>query len=527
MTTQADALDLSECDKEPIHIPGSIQPHGVLLVLEPATRCIRQAAGNTQALLGKEITQLLGEPVDTVVGPQITDALSSLASDSQEPLYVGALSVPGKPETTLDITRHYRDGLLILELEPSSKPIASVAQTIGEIRKVVAGWEECQTLQELFDLSCQSIRKLTGFDRVMTYQFLHDDTGVVVAEDKLESLDALVNHHYPASDIPKQARALYLKNPIRLIADVEYEPAPLLPAHDPTSQSTLDMSECILRSVSPIHIQYLKNLNVAASMSVSLVVNGRLWGLVSCHHTSARFVPYEVRETCRLLGRILGQLIRAHEEAAASAQAQRLTTARERLLRNLATIDSIERGVEEHLGDMRALVQADGAALIRHGKLSQTGLAPTDDQTRELVQWLLDTSQSSTFATASLVEHHAPAKAYVAKASGLLAVVVAHSGPFVLLWFRAEHLETINWAGNPHKPIEAGSKPGQLTPRKSFEDWKELVRNKAKPWAEPEVECARLFGRAIQDIRTQHFLNEMNLQSQKALAVRQALSRGD
>lgn len=524
MNSQAGTLDLTDCDKEPIHIPGSIQPHGLLVVLKADTLRVTQMAGDTENLLGKEMAELLGKPVEAVVGAELRDALVSLEADSPEPLYVGSLHLPGRQVTSLDVTRHYRKGLLILELEPSATSNLSATEAIGHIRRILVSWEEAGTLQELYDASCKSLRILTGFDRVMIYRFLEDDTGVVIAEHKADDLDALVNHHYPASDIPKQARALYLKNPIRLIADADYKPAQLFPIVDPVSGSQLDMSECSLRSVSPIHVQYLKNLNVAASMSISIIVDGRLWGLVSCHHTSARFVPYELRETCRLLGRILSQMIKALQDAARSAQSERLAAARERLLRNLANVDSVENGVAEYLKDMQQLVQADGAALIRHGKLSQTGSTPSEDQTRELVQWLLDNTRSPIFATSSLSNDHEPAKAYSIQASGLLAAVIAHSGPFVLLWFRAEHVETINWAGNPHKPIEPGSEPGQLTPRKSFEDWKETVRNKANPWSESEIDCARLFGRAIHDMRTQHILTEMNLQLQKTLAVKQALA---
>lgn len=520
-TTQP--LDLSQCDKEPIHIPGSVQPHGVLLAVDPHMQVIQQVAGDTLRFLSRVPDDLLGQPVATALGAEAASSLLLVEPDSAEPVYLGSLAMPGMPDKKMDLTAHVCSGVLLLEIEPSSAHPLTAAQGVGKIRRITTAWSATTNLQGLLKSAAQEFRQLTGFDRVMIYRFLEDETGLVAAEDKIDSLDALLNHHYPASDIPRQARALYLKSPIRVIPDGGYTPAPLIPELNPGTGQPLDMSDCSLRSVSPIHLQYLKNLNVVASMSVSIIVDEQLWGLVSCHHTSARLVPYEIREACKLLAQTLAQLIETRIETAVNTQAQHLARAREELLKKLAGSAATDESVQHYLKEVQHLVQADGAALLLHGKLTLMGSTPSKDQTQALVEWLIDAYVPTIFATKNLSDHYRPARAYAAQASGLLAVVVSHKAPFVLLWFRAEYLETINWAGNPHKPAEPGAVPGQLTPRKSFDDWKETVRYQAKPWSEAEIESAHTFGRAILDMRMQNTLQGLNTQLQKMLVDKEAL----
>ncbi len=511
-------LDLAACDREPIHIPGSIQPYGLLLTVDIETKAILQIAGDSKPFLALDAADVLGQPLDQVLEAQAIRMLGSIEPGVVEPLYLGSFTAPGAPGRKFDLTAHVSSGVFVLEFEHSSARLENPSQLLGDIRRIIVAWEAADNLTDLLGEASGQFRALTGFDRVMIYRFLENDTGVVVSEDKIDSMDALLNHHYPASDIPKQARVLYLENPIRVIADVNHVPAQLVPSLCPGTGQTLDMSHCALRSVSPVHIQYLKNMNVTASMSVSIVVDGRLWGLLSCHHKAARPVHYEMRETCKLLGQILGQTIKARLDAEKAEQAQRLTYARDELLKKMAVGGGIEQNLPDQIEDVRRLIQADGFVLFARGKLTRSGRTPTDGQTRELIEWLVGSSMPSTFATHCLAEHLESARTYAPKASGVVAVVVSNSPPSALLWFRAEYIETINWAGNPHKPIEAGTEPGRLTPRTSFEDWKETVRYQSLPWTEAEVDSARKFGRAVRDMRMQNTLHGLNAQLQRTLA---------
>lgn len=516
------SLDLTACDREPIHIPGSIQPHGFLLTLDLETLTILQAAG-TAGIFGEPAKALPGRDLPAVLGEEAAEAIRAASVGPEEPVYLGAFAPPAAPGRRFDLTAHRRDGVIVLELEPSSPAAETAAQVLGRVNRIVAALENAPDTQKLLNAACREVRRLTGFDRVMIYRFLSDGTGSVAAEERIESLPPFLNHHYPASDIPKQARALYLQNLIRVIADAGYTPVPLVPPANPVTGRPLDMSDCSLRSVSPIHVQYLKNMGVAASMSVSIVVDGALWGLIACHHMSPKLVPYEMRECCKHIGQILSQQLKAREDAEQHRQSNRFAATREAFIGTLARAQSLKDALLADVQGLKDLVPADGAAVLIGNEVRQAGHGPSAAETRALAEWLMRISPSEPFVTDRLSSLHAPAEAYAAKASGLLATMVSGEEPIVLLWFRAEHIETINWAGNPHKPVEPGGAPGQLTPRHSFETWKETVRHQSRPWSVAEVEAARRAARALLDLRQRNALNELNLQLRRTLAEKEVL----
>ncbi|MBA1159408.1 histidine kinase dimerization/phosphoacceptor domain -containing protein [Microvirga mediterraneensis] len=523
MSQPTPSLDLTSCDREPIHVPGSIQPHGILLSLDPETLIVHQAAGETRGAVGRVVDRLPGEHAEAVLGGQVVHLIRSAGMPLTEPLYLGAISAPADPCRHLDVTAHQRDGVLILELEPSTPHPETAAQTLATVRRISAELDAAPNLARLIQVASREFRRLTGFDRVMIYRFLDDGSGAVVAEAKADNLDPFLNHRYPASDIPKQARALYLQNLIRVIPDVDYRPDPLVPPLNPATGKPLDMSDCSLRSVSPIHVQYLKNMGVAASMSVSLVVDGALWGLIACHHASPKLVPCELRESCKHVGQILSQQIKAREDAELHRQTARLTTVREKYLEALVQAASIEQGLLDAIAPLTKLVPCDGAAVVVRDRVSQAGHAPSEAETRALADWLLQHDSSRPYATNSLVRHYSPAAAYAEQASGVLATVMSREEPVVLLWFRAEHIETINWAGNPHKPAEPGGGMGQLSPRSSFETWKETVRHQSRAWSLAEIEAVARLRRAVLDLSQQATLKELNVQLRRSLADKEAL----
>jgi light-regulated signal transduction histidine kinase (bacteriophytochrome) len=314
------SLDLTTCDQEPIHIPGAIQPHGCLLALEPGGAAVVQAAGDTSRLIGTRIDDLLGRSAVEVLGIDPRTAAYGLPSGAcDEALHLGSITPPARHDP-LDLFAHEQDGRLVLELEPTPPQSPTAAQLLSMVRTASAALATARDLPQLGAAAARVVRTLTGFDRVMVYRFRDDGLGEVVAEDKAPGLPPYLGHRYPAADIPRQARALYLRNLVRLIPDVSYVPAPLVPALCPTTGRPLDMSGCALRSVSPVHVQYLKNMGVAASMSVSIVRDGALWGLIACHHGTPRGVPYALREACKHVGQILAQQVAAREEAELHAQ---------------------------------------------------------------------------------------------------------------------------------------------------------------------------------------------------------------
>ncbi|MFL1875228.1 GAF domain-containing protein [Hansschlegelia beijingensis] len=309
--------DLTACDREPIHVPGAIQPHGLLLALDGDQRTIA-GAGDIEDVLG--VGDWLGKSATELLGSEIADALTAASGARAGAACIGALRGPSG--ALFDVSAQRSGGLTMVELEPAGPEGVPLGVVLGDLEAAASDFERASTVEQLCRFAAAEFRRLTGFDRVMIYQFLDDDSGSVVGEDRREGLRSFLNHRFPASDIPRQARALYLRNPIRVIPDVDYKPAPLQPAT--LDGGPIDLSDVALRSVSPIHLQYLRNMGVRASASVSIVKDGVLWGLVACHNETPLHIPFARRAACRALAGTLGRQIRAKDESDAFRERVRL-----------------------------------------------------------------------------------------------------------------------------------------------------------------------------------------------------------
>jgi two-component system, chemotaxis family, sensor kinase Cph1 len=507
--------DVADCDREPIHIPSAIQPHGTLLVVDTASDRIIQAGVGAEELLplsspplDQRSADVLGVPAAVVGGAVL----------SKEAVYISSLVGELAARSDIDITAHRSHGLIIIEIERALAARLPAAHILARVRSVSAALQAGPDVLHTCRSATRELRGLTGFARVVIYRFLEDGSGCVIAEDKDAEVPTFLNHHYPASDIPKQARELYVRNVVRVIPDVNYAPVPLAPQICPATGGPLDMSDCILRSVSPIHIQYLKNMNVRASMSVSIVRDGALWGLVACHHTSPKLVSYEIREVCKHVAQILSQQIAAREEAETFHQQRTLAAARNELV---AEISHAEGGVDEalraHSPKLMDLLPSDGMAVHADGAVTTAGRCPNNDQIRELADWLLRANAPGPYSTDRLSERYAPAVTYRTSASGLLGIIISVDPPLVLLWFRAECAEVVDWAGNPHKPVEPGSGPGTLNPRASFELWRETVHGRSRPWTKAEIDAAQRLQNQLVEISQRRRVEELNSMLQQKI----------
>jgi light-regulated signal transduction histidine kinase (bacteriophytochrome) len=282
------------------------------------------------------------------------------------------------------------------------------------------------------------------------------------------------------------------------------------------------MSDSILRSVSPVHMQYLRNMGVGASASISIVKDGLLWGLIACHHSAPKLMPYDIRAAARTLAGGLARQVRAKEDAEGYRERLRLRGVEDELTSRFARLGGMEGSLGASLPDLRVMFDADGVAVMRGEALLMDGVHPPPAAIRELAAWLLTTAAEAPLATDRLSELHPPAKAYQKSGSGLLGLVVGAEEPFVILWFRAEEDEVVNWAGNPHKAMSLG--PGErLTPRSSFEAWRETVRGRSRRWTLPEVDAAvRLRGLLLEQ-RGQRRLRELNQQLSEAVSEKDGL----
>jgi chemotaxis family two-component system sensor kinase Cph1 len=501
-------IDLTSCDHEPIHVPGSIQPHGMMLVAEQKGLIVRHVAGAIEQRLG--ITDWEGQTLNALIG-ELARKIAELVQTGSVAGFMGQLqTVSGE---TIDVSAHLSGPHVIVELERASEDRPDPALVLDGLSGAATEFEEAGSLKTLCDRAAIEFRRLSGFDRVMVYRFLDDDVGTVLAEDRRADMRSFLNHHFPASDIPRQARALYLRNLIRLIPDNSYEPAVLRPNW--TARVPLDMSNSSLRSVSPVHLQYLANMGVMASASVSIVKDGTLWGLIACHNEIPRSLTYSVRAACRSLAGSLSRQIKAKEEAEGYRQRIRLRSFEDDMVALLSREGSLDEALSRHLSELGRMMSSDGVAVLRGRELVTNGVCPSEQEIHDLSQWLRTRTIQPIFSTDHLSDLYPPALDFTKTGSGLLAVALSADEPWFLLWFRAEQIETVNWAGNPHKPGGLDEPGASLTPRTSFDLWQESVHGRARRWALPEIDAALRLRVALLEVQQNRRMRELNRQLTK------------
>jgi two-component system, chemotaxis family, sensor kinase Cph1 len=500
-------VDLTDCDREPIHIPGTVQPFGVLFVLAEPSLTITQVSENVGAHLPVRVEEVLGRQLSTVLDPaslaQVKEALGEERWHDMNPLQIGA---HGKQ---FDGIVHRHEGAAILELEPNPGPPIAMRHPF---RAALLRIQRVVTSAELADVVVQEMRRVTGFERVLFYRFHEDGHGSVDGEAKEPALEPYLGLHYPASDIPAQARELYRKNWLRLIFDASAKPSRVVPTLRVDTSGPLDLSFSVLRSVSPIHLQYMANMGVRASMSISLIVRDRLWGLISClNHTSPWRVSQETRMACEFLGRLTSLQIAALEDRDQLAgRASRRATEDElaRAMRESAPDDNVLEVLFTRPKELMGIVGAEGVAVVSDGEILVAGRSPRPALIQEIATWVEENEGSAPFATASLGALFPPARDAGDVASGLLTFALPGAPQRRLLWFRPEFIQTVSWGGDPNKPVAADSSD-RLRPRHSFARWREEVRLRSHPWTASNLEAAdELRRRAIEVDIARRFANE-------------------
>jgi two-component system, chemotaxis family, sensor kinase Cph1 len=509
-------IDLDNCAREPIHIPGSIQPRGVLAVLHEPDFEIRQVSANVGELLGRPVDDVLGRHLSVLIGAEQAARVEKMASTfgnlhQRNPLDC-VLDVGGE-QRAFDVILH-RDpgGVLLVELEIAygERPF-SFPNTYQAVRGSVEELNQAATLTELYATAARAVRELTGFDRVMVYRYDEAYNGEVVAEAKREDLNSFLGLHYPSTDIPAQARALYEKNWLRLISDIDYTPAPLVPTIDPARGTPLDLTHATLRSVSPIHVEYLQNMGVHASMSISLLRQGRLWGLIACHHYSGPHLPpYGTRVAAEFLGSTLSlRLVDQYEDD----QLKNRLSAQAMLFKlTAATYDERERLTDALLGapDLLDLVPGDAVVVDIEGDRQERGSVPPPEVVTAITEWARGAGDE--IASSECLSRELPALGLDPQvAAGTLAIILP-DGQYAI-WFRREALRSVDWGGDPHNKAIAVSEGDtvRLSPRKSFERWREIVRERSQPWAPTEIESAEALRRRLVEALYHRTRSELQL----------------
>jgi two-component system, chemotaxis family, sensor kinase Cph1 len=498
-------VDLSNCDREQVQYPGAIQPHGFMLVTKIPGYSILQASSNTAAFLGVKASDLLGCNLSAVLSEeQVVSIDGRLKRENFEgaPLHVASATLEGN---NFDVQAHRMGESLLLEFElrtvdqafaASSSNLDDKYALFQRIHQAISRMSHSTDLQSFLDAATEEAFYLTGYERVLVYRFLEDGSGWVCSERLSPGLEPFLGLHYPPSDIPLPARRLFSLTWVRHQPDISYTPVRMVPELNPLTGQALDMSYALLRSVSVMYVDYLKNMGTQSSLVMTLMKEGRLWGMIACHHSSSvKHVPYEIRAACEILAHMVSLCMASKESEEQAEFKLSLRDKRSEFVRKVAGQADFAAALEEFAPDLLGLVRADGAAAVVNGKILTVGITPTAHEIQCIVAWLCAQPKQSVFSTAHLSSHMPEANEFASAAAGLTALCFNNPQKDFFLWFRPEILQTVNWAGDPNKPVDITDNGQRLTPRKSFALWKETVRWKSDPWLDVEVD-------AVKDLRS-------------------------
>ena len=495
---------LKSCDREPIHIPGTIQPHGLLLGIDSNTFRVKYASKNWSDLLELPMSEILDLPLAEIFGRHLLLTLRELmkapAGDYQRPTHVYEWAFK---QHKFHLVFHRIDDLILLELEPQSQKESKASfQWLDRYQNRIRSI----SLQQMYQEVAKEVRRMTGYDRVMIYRFHPDQHGEVVAEDKRADLESYLGLHYPASDIPKQARKLYLSNLTRLLVRVDYEPVKVMS----TDKASLDMSQCGLRSVSPLHLQYLKNMGVGATLTISILHGEKLWGLIACHHYQPKLVDFHTRNTCELVSRLLSLHLPGKEEEEIRKKTDANTHLVDRLIEGIKQTSSFTEGLLAGNELFRMYNGVIGVVLLYQKNYHEMGVVPSPKKTRDLISWYNEKNLTNKglYSSHHLAEDYPKSEALPKDIKGVLLLKVHDQMPFYILWFRGEYQKEIFWGGNPEKAVSVKGNQTELSPRNSFSKYLQTVSGQSQEWENHELNLAVLLGQRLRDevIDLQHGL---------------------
>lgn len=488
-----DIVNLTNCEQEPIHIPGSIQPHGFLLGLKGDNLLIDYCSANTAEYLNLFHAELLGKDFAVAFGIENAEKLNDYL-----------LKKPSLGSVLLQLTLNGVDfictvhinneGICILEGEPIALNRSTSEEEYDQTSLLLRYMHDTHTLKDLCQLVTEGTREITGYDRVMVYRFDKDYNGEVFAESCREDLEPFLGLHYPHTDIPPQARELYMKNLLRLITDIDYTPISVYTL-DEGMDKNLDMSLSVLRSTSPIHVQYLNNMGVGATLTISLIYNKKLWGLIACHHYSPKNLSPVIRRAAQLQGHFITSQIDVRQTSEEYELSKKTTLSLERMNgQNLHHEDEMSTIVSNP--DLLSICNAHGVSIIYNGKIHHSGIVPDNSHILLLANHFEKLTNHGNFSTEKLSEYFDEFKDLGGKVSGIIYHSLGIHNNDCIIWYRPESKTEVHWACDPAKSIIKNEKG--LSPRRSFALWKEIVDSTSNPWLKPELESAAAYAFSLQ-----------------------------
>ena len=485
------SVNLTNCDKEPIHILGRVQSFGALLAFSTEW-IVNHASMNLSEFIDISAEDALGMSATAVLNTdtvhEIRSRLQLLNSpDSIERLFGLRLT---ETKQLFDVAIHLSGNNIIVEIEKhtDAKRIDYTYYVKPMIERVGAA----KTVDKLCEIAARQLRALIGYDRVMVYKFDESGAGSVIAESLNGDRETFMGLRYPASDIPKQARALYTRNMLRIIADVADHGVGIIPVLSPEGRP-LDLSMSATRAVSPIHLEYLKNMGVGASMSISILKRGKLWGLFACHNDEPKALSYSIRSSAELFGQLFSFNLDQKEGDAERAEQSLTQDLHIRLMAKLAEGNSIGENLEVVLKGIETVIPFDGAIGWIDGNFTTVGQTPTHEEFLGVSRFLNTQEAGQVFAIENLSSLYPKAENFIDRTAGILVLPVSRTARDYIVLCRKEVSSTVKWAGNPNKQVISGKFGARLRPRNSFDVWKEIVRNSCVPWTSSERRAADTF----------------------------------
>lgn len=478
-------VDISNCEKEPIHIIGKSQAHGVIVACNKENLQITQIGTNTEeyfgipykALLSKDLSVLIGETAALELRNEIS-AGKQLEAREFQINEIEFIAIP-----------HISGESLIVDFEPAKSELNAFKyqRELSSILNILGASESPEEL-------CSDVAKITrnifGYDRVMVYKFDEEWNGEVIAEEKTDQLESWLGLHYPASDIPRQSRELFMKHRVRIIGDVNYIPVPIEPEFSPINNTPLDLSRSELRGVSPIHIEYLQNMKVGASLTAALISNGKLWGLLACHHYSSKIIDYYHRQTCEFLTQIFSNELTLKETNLYIKKLEEWGQIRDELVTQIESESKIKKGLTDKKVIFTDLMDCEGGALMLNKKLRLVGKTPNKEQVKDLIRNFLSEKSEAVYFTKNLSKYYSPAEDFIDTASGILSIKLGRSNNDFLIWFRPEVIQKVNWGGNPENKAGYDEEKQRITPRKSFKKWTQNLTGVSDAWKDYQISAA-------------------------------------
>lgn len=463
-----DLPDLDSCAGEPIRVPGAIQPHGRMLVLRATSDELVAFSGNWA---GVDECRRRAAALAPTMPPLVA---------GESPGALGRIALAGADH---DVSVHRQGDFRFLEFEPAGADFGTRAPIYTLARHFLPQMQCARSVDELLATAVTELKRLTGFGRCMAYRFDADGHGEVLAEAMDDGYESYVGHHFPATDIPPQARELYCLNYIRLIPDAHYEPVPLFTLDATLAPTAIDLSLAGLRSVSPVHLEYMRNMGTLASMSVSIVVRGKLWGLISCHDHQTRFLSFPTRAACEHLGRLVSLQVEATQERVEMEQRHELRELVMRIISPRGDLDASLLGLVDDPAPLLRLADAGGVAVVLDDQCRSAGDVPPADEMLLLAEWVRQQGEESV-SSDQLATRYPQAARWFGIGAGLLALSISQVHRHVILWFRSSVVQTVTWAGRPYKETRVD---GRIQPRSSFTSWTEELRGRSLPWSTAEV----------------------------------------